>query len=350
MHSASTTCHDRGQPLPGRLLEHDVVDGQVLGRHLAVDQHPGRQGGAPLDPVAAGPHSGQGVAEAAGLDLGQEPEPARVDPEGRDLLGQDQAEGAQQGAVAAEGHHQVEPGGEVGLLDTHGTSSPTQPRSETRVRSSIPCSSAHPASSLPSSTTGGLPGCTTTPTFLEIPTGAPPGVPRAPPDPPGHPPGFPALFRTHRALPGVPRDPSGDDAAPGGALSQRRLEGGLVEGMRSRRGGGGTARGCRPGRGGVRGRSRPPRAQAPGRHRRRCGRRPLWPPGRAPPRPRRPLPADLELRLDHQHQVAVAAGQPARAGSTSRSEMNDRSATIRSTGPPIVLGVEVAHVGAVAAP
>ena len=53
-----------------------------------------------------------------------------------------------------------------------------------------------------------------------------------------------------------------------------------------------------------------------------------------PPLPTRSLP-DLELRLDHQHQVAVVGGaRRAAASSTSVSEMNDRSPTTRSTGPP----------------
>ena len=41
-----------------------------------------------------------------------------------------------------------------------------------------------------------------------------------------------------------------------------------------------------------------------------------------------------------------SAVQAASAGSTSRSEMNDRSATVRSTGPPIVLRRQRPHVGA----
>ncbi len=53
-----------------------------------------------------------------------------------------------------------------------------------------------------------------------------------------------------------------------------------------------------------------------------------------------PVLADLELRFDHQHQVAVRHGSRAiSASSTSRSEMNERSPTTRSTGPPTSSGV-----------
>ncbi len=58
-------------------------------------------------------------------------------------------------------------------------------------------------------------------------------------------------------------------------------------------------------------------------------------------------PAGLELRLDEQHQIgARAACSASSAGATVRSEMNERSATARSTGPPRSSGVEVADVGA----
>ena len=60
-----------------------------------------------------------------------------------------------------------------------------------------------------------------------------------------------------------------------------------------------------------------------------------------------PVLAHLELRLHHRQQVAVGCVQAVSAGSTSRSEMKDRSATVSSTGPPISSGVERAHVGAV---
>ena len=51
-------------------------------------------------------------------------------------------------------------------------------------------------------------------------------------------------------------------------------------------------------------------------------------------------PAGLELRLHQQHESAPGRGaRPAAPGSTARSEMNDRSATTRSTGPPIASGV-----------
>ena len=66
-------------------------------------------------------------------------------------------------------------------------------------------------------------------------------------------------------------------------------------------------------------------------------------PGHAPRRRAEPLPADLELRLDHQHQIAAGRGAGGSAGSTSGSEMNDRSATISSTGPPIWSGVRRAR-------
>ena len=68
-----------------------------------------------------------------------------------------------------------------------------------------------------------------------------------------------------------------------------------------------------------------------------------------PPAPSRSL-ADLELRLHHRQQVAVRPVHAASAGSTMRSEMNDRSATMSSTGPPIVVGRERADVGAVVHP
>ena len=63
-----------------------------------------------------------------------------------------------------------------------------------------------------------------------------------------------------------------------------------------------------------------------------------------------PLLADLELRLDHQHQVPVGAVTPISASSTSCSEMKDRSPTTRSTGPPIRSVVDLADVGAVVDP
>ena len=64
-----------------------------------------------------------------------------------------------------------------------------------------------------------------------------------------------------------------------------------------------------------------------------------------------PLAAHLELRLDHRQQVGVrAARRPMSAGSTSRSEMKDRSATTRSTGPSIASGRQGADVGALVHP
>ena len=63
-----------------------------------------------------------------------------------------------------------------------------------------------------------------------------------------------------------------------------------------------------------------------------------------PPLPT-PVLAHLELRLHHQGQVAVlGASRAISASSTSASEMNDRSPTTRSTGPPISSGVELADV------
>ena len=59
-----------------------------------------------------------------------------------------------------------------------------------------------------------------------------------------------------------------------------------------------------------------------------------------------PRPARLELRLHQQHEVGVGASCSATsAGATVRTEMNERSATTTSTGPPSVAGVEGADVG-----
>ena len=52
-----------------------------------------------------------------------------------------------------------------------------------------------------------------------------------------------------------------------------------------------------------------------------------------------PVLADLELRLDHQRQVAVGRGDAEQGVEHQRSEMNDRSPTTRSTGPPTSSGV-----------
>ena len=52
-----------------------------------------------------------------------------------------------------------------------------------------------------------------------------------------------------------------------------------------------------------------------------------------------PILTDLELRLHHGNDIGVADAQEASAGSTVASEMNDRSATTRSTGPPIASAV-----------
>ena len=255
---------DRGQPLPGRLLQDDVVDGQVLGDLLAVDQHAGGQGGAPLDPVPAGPDGVEGVAEAVGLDLGQEPEPAGVDPQRRHLLGQDHPERPQQGAVPAERHHQVEPAGELVRLDGRARprrcSPAPRPGSAARSRARRP---TRPAA------------CPARP--LAAAPGAPPPRP-AGPGSPGHP------F-------GVPRTPPAHPAAPGRVAPSARAawRAGSSRGAR-RRGGGGTARGCRRGRGGATGRARPPRARGTRRRRRPRGRRRPWRPGRGPPRRGRPPP------------------------------------------------------------
>ena len=55
--------------------------------------------------------------------------------------------------------------------------------------------------------------------------------------------------------------------------------------------------------------------------------------------------ARLELRLDEQHELAVrSARRRSAAADTRMTEMNDRSATTRSTSPPIAAAVEVADV------
>src|SRR4029450_1641415 len=149
----------------------------------------------------------------------------------------------------------------------------------------LPSSSAHPASSLPSSTAGGRRGWTTTPTVWIRLTGAPP---RGSPDPSGS------------------RGRSGE----GGALGQGGLEGGLG------RGGGAGAEVEEQlqvaGRAGQGRRADPGHAQAQsggGVGDRADG---GGPGGRvaAHPAPADGLPPGLELRLDQQQEVAVGAGQP----------------------------------------
>ena len=63
-----------------------------------------------------------------------------------------------------------------------------------------------------------------------------------------------------------------------------------------------------------------------------------------PPLPSR-LPADLELRLDHQHQVAVRPDDTTAPEARRVREMNERSATTRSNRPADVRRVKGAHVG-----
>ena len=85
------------------------------------------------------------------------------------------------------------------------------------------------------------------------------------------------------------------------------------------------------------GRSRPPRAaRATSRRTRSCTAGSV-----ITPRPRDDLGASgLELRLDQQHQSGRRdAARRAAAPSTRVSEMNDRSATTTSTGPPMLAGV-----------
>ena len=60
-----------------------------------------------------------------------------------------------------------------------------------------------------------------------------------------------------------------------------------------------------------------------------------------------PVLADLELRLDHQRQVAVGSVTPISASSTSVREMNDRSPTTTSTGSADHARGQVADVRAV---
>src|SRR5664279_4190437 len=54
-----------------------------------------------------------------------------------------------------------------------------------------------------------------------------------------------------------------------------------------------------------------------------------------------PLPADLELPFHHRHQVGPGGPRRRSAGSARVREMNDRSARIRTAGPPIAFGVRV---------
>ncbi|MPM25288.1 hypothetical protein SDC9_71778 [bioreactor metagenome] len=101
--------HGLEHPLPGRLLQRGLIDGEGLPEHrpggLGQHAHPGRETRlGVVRPVADGRDH---LVDLGGLGLGEEPDVAEVDPEDRQVDRQGPLDTAQDGAVAAEDDHQL---------------------------------------------------------------------------------------------------------------------------------------------------------------------------------------------------------------------------------------------------
>src|SRR6266540_2979867 len=326
---------ERGQPFPCGLLEHHVVDGQIRGDHLAADHDPGAQGGAALHPVMPGPDRLQRVGEAVRLDLGEEAEPAEVHAEHGHLRLQHEPERAQQRAVAAEHHHQVEPDRE--LLRPEAGDVVAEAAALVVQGAQLDPPLGRPAGQLLAQVQRGRPA--------RVHDRADP--PRRPA--PGHldaspaarasaawaawagaaPACAPAAGASAGWAEGPPRRGS---SAPSATAAARAASSSGPAPARSHRNSSTLPEGPGSGEGHTPAAPRPSSAAAAATDR--------TAPAHArgsrttPPLPTASLPAS-NCGLTSSSRSPPGRVAAARAGSTSRSEMNDRSATVRSTWPPI---------------
>src|SRR6266700_2609500 len=285
----------------------------------------------------------QRAGEAVRLDLGEEAEPAEVHAEHGHLGLQHEPERAQQRAVAAEHHHQVEPGGE--LLRPEAGDVPAEAAALLVQGAQLHAPLGRPAGQL----------------LAQVERCRPARVDHRadPPQPPGGghqgtSPAAPGPIAGPGGLTGPASAGDGDSSADGAAsagwargppwrgraapsataASRASSSSGPAPARRSRNsstlpegpgsGEGHTPAAPRPSSAAAAATERTAAAQARGSR-------------TTPPLPTASLPAS-NCGLTSSSSSPSGRVAPASAGSTSRREMNDRSATVRSTGPPIASG------------